>query len=63
VPIAANGRLQGRITQGMRRNDATYEPEAARALTGVAEVVARALWASTKFPLTAARISGKLRPD
>ena len=47
----------------MRRNDATYEPEDARALTGVAEVVARALWASTKFPLTAARISGKLRPD
>jgi hypothetical protein len=43
VPLAADGRLEGWITLGPRRNGATYESEDARALSGAADAAARAL--------------------
>jgi len=43
VPLAADGRLEGRITLGPRRNGATYESEDARALSCAADAAARAL--------------------
>ena len=53
VPLATDGRLEGRITLGPRRNDATYASEDAKALTSAADAVARALRASIKPPLHA----------
>jgi hypothetical protein len=46
VPLATNGRLEGRITFGPRNNDAAYESEDARALTVATEAVAHALRAA-----------------
>ena len=53
VPLATDGRLEGRITLGPRRNDATYASEDAEALASAADAVARALSASIKPPLHA----------
>ena len=53
VPLATDGRLEGRITLGPRRNDATYASEDAKALASAADAVARALSASIKPPLHA----------
>jgi hypothetical protein len=46
VSLAADGRLEGRITLGPRRNDPTYASEDAKALTGAAAAVAHALSAA-----------------
>jgi len=60
VPLANNGKLEGRIAFGPRGNDAAYESEDGRALTVAADAVAKALGDAAKPPLTAARPSGRM---
>ncbi len=60
VTLAHDGRLQGRISLGPRRNPAAYGPEDAQALTAAAEAVARVLSLSSKPRLTAAHNSGNI---
>jgi hypothetical protein len=52
VPLATGGRLEGQITLGPRRNEATYELEDAKALCGAADAVARALSVTIRPTLT-----------
>jgi len=50
VPLTAEGRLEGRITLGPRRDKSGYGPEDAKGLSAAAEAVARALRTADPSP-------------